>query len=41
MVLAAVLMLGFLRNISQRLLVVMDNSNRLVSERELNHTARR
>ncbi len=36
MVLAAVLMLGFLRNISQRLLVVMDNSNRLVSERELN-----
>ncbi len=36
MVLAAVLMLGFLRNISKRLLVVMDNSNRLVSERELN-----
>ncbi len=36
MVLAAVLMLGFLRNISQRLLVVMDNSKRLVSERDLN-----
>lgn len=36
MVLAAVLMFGFLRNISQRLLVVMDNSNRLVNEQELN-----
>jgi PAS domain S-box-containing protein len=36
MVLAAVLMFGFLRNISKRLLVVMDNSNRLVAERELN-----
>lgn len=36
MVLAAVLMFGFLRNISKRLLVVMDNSNRLVAERDLN-----
>ncbi|MBX9949732.1 MAG: PAS domain-containing sensor histidine kinase [Candidatus Obscuribacterales bacterium] len=36
MVLAAVLMFGFLRNISRRLLVVMDNSNRLVADRELN-----
>jgi len=36
MVLAAVLMIGFLRNISKRLLVVMDNSNRLVADRELN-----
>jgi PAS domain S-box-containing protein len=35
-VLAAVLMVGFLRNISKRLQVVMDNSNRLVSERDLN-----
>ena len=35
-VLAAVLMVGFLRNISKRLQVVMDNSNRLVLEQELN-----
>lgn len=36
MVLAAVLMLAFGRNISQRLSVVIDNSNRLVEDRELN-----
>lgn len=35
-VLAAVLMVGFLRNISKRLQVVMDNSNRLVLEQDLN-----
>lgn len=35
-VLAAVLMIGFLRNISKRVLVLMDNSNRLVADRELN-----
>lgn len=36
MVLAAVLMLAFGRNISQRLSVVIDNSDRLVEGRELN-----
>lgn len=36
MVLAAVLMLAFGRNISDRLFVLMDNSNRLVEEKELN-----